>query len=341
MRKFLAVCLCLILLCSTFMGCAEGEQNESISSFSSSENSNMANPETSSFVSGSESDTDFEDKDESKTEQTTNTDVDDNEFIVLMPDKNSKEYFVKLDRPDAIFDVLVIGDTTLNSALRYLCTLADSENLQINLGYATCNETSTDVQLNSLNSGTAEYAYKYCEGIKMGNEEYFSLSDILKKAQWDYVILTQSPVNAGNASKYSGFNDFVAAVKTQIPNSAKIMWCIPWAYSDGCENEEFATYYSASHKEMLNAINNSTSEYPAKNANISKIINIAYLIETLNINGEYLTNGEQIMVGCGQYAVSLAILCTIAGITPDRITWSSPCTLTQFKSITAAIKAMK
>lgn len=339
MRKLLAFVLCLIVICCAFAGCGgNGSTTSDVSSSQSSSDKQTTNSSaTESTTSTSTSSTETSSNSTESKPATKPAELD-NDFVALKPDKNSTEYFVKLDRPDAVYDILVIGDENYKSALRYVSTIADYQNYQINLGCATIAETSTEYQLDSLKNNRVEYGFSISDNIKLGEHKDLSLADILKQAEWEYVILTHSSANAGKAAAYAKFDDFVKEIKAKIPAKAKILWSTPWGFTDSCESQAFKDEYNNSAKDMLEAINTATAEYPKKNSNISGIIDIAGIFSKINANGEYLEKGEQIKIGCGQYAVSLALFVKGTGYSLDKIKWYSPCTDKQFKAITAALK---
>lgn len=271
------------------------------------------------------------------TENKTETKVESIE--ILMPSKNSTDYYVKLDRPDATYRVLIIGDSLTGDSARYLSRIAQSVNYEIILGKAICGNAAVSEQLSAANAG--EKIYGYTKNTKdFTDKGMLNLSEVLSDDKWEYVILSGSKTSGGLEDEYNGLTKFTEYVNGKTSKDCKLAWLMPWAYSKNYASADFKDNFGSDQQKMYECIAKQTNENITSNKDIKFIVPLGTAIQNIrtgNIGEKITQSGFNLRIGIGQYAASYTIYTTLF----DKETGSinhGPCTDGEFDEIKKCVE---
>lgn len=334
MKRYISLLL-VAIFCFCLVGCA-AEDTETSKTQSSASNSSSTvvsekpNTNTSSLANTS-SDSSSSVIEDNNTVDTNTTN--EGNLVIRMPDKNSEDYYVRINIPNGYYKVLTIGGDSSEDSVRYLFNIAKNENYEFTVGSAHTYNSSISQILGFAKNGTEEFKYsKNTKGLPFTKEKQ-KLVDVIKDEKWDIIIIQQSLSLSGVEDSFADLDAYISWIKQNCDADCKIMYAAPWAYAEGYSDNEYSGNYNSSQSEMYNKIQNVAKNKVAKDSRISGVIPIGTAIQNIRNDklGNNIDNGTTgLSLGRGQYAASLTIFCQITGLDANKISYTPPCTKKEF-----------
>ena len=342
MKKYISLLL-VVLLCFCFVGCSDNDVTSSKSEISSSNSTNSIvsqKPNTNNSLVESKPSGDISSNTTSSVTNSVNVGntetTDEGKLVIRMPDKNSNDYYVRINIPDGYFKVLTIGGDSSEESVRYLFNIAKQENYEFTVGSAHTYNSSIAQILEMANNDVAGFRYsKNTKGLPNAVDNQ-KLADIIKDEKWDIIVIQQSLILSGMEDSYLDLDAYISWIKQNSDANCKIMYTVPWAYSDGYNDNEYKAKYDASQMKMYEAIQNVAKNKLAKDSRISKIIPVGTAIQNIRSGklGGSIDNGTTgLCLGRGQYAAALTMFCAITGKDVSKISYTPPCTKNEFDAV--------
>ena len=264
------------------------------------------------------------------------------------------------DRPDAekTLKVLFVGNSFSVDTSRYLYQIAEDAGYRLRIGDAWISGLHLSEMYTYLSCNMRKFTYlENHKGtwttMKSGGSTLWRLTDVLKKAKWDVIILNQYSADTGNIGSFytngsvRGEN-FLSMVTKYIhkrcPNAA-LGYNMTWAFPKYSTISNFDAIYGGSQKQMFRMICDTTKVlldglelsddlpvYGSQKANIKAAAKGADLIDFMIPTGTAIQNARSSYMGDTMnrdmkhlsltYGRYIAGLCTAAslGIPIDGIT---------------------
>lgn len=341
MRKRIISIFLMVIFCLSLVACDKenAKKHASDSSSTTSSESSKLNTNSSNYESKPTNGTNESENVDGLVSNTKKNDSDSSKFTVLMPDIKSTDYYVKFRKVKGDIKVLAIGDEQMQNTIRYLYRIAYSADYDITVGSCITTKSTIEEQLKSAVSDNKDFAFTKVEKDKTADKGTVSLSSALKSEEWNVIVLQQEADIAGVESSYDKLSEYIGLIKKSCKSNCKIVFSSSWAYSNNYYDLTYESNYGANQLNMFEKINTAISN-KAKPSGVDIIAPIGTAIQNIRTSsiGDSIDNDAKLLrAGIGQYAASLTLFCAMTDTPVENVTFTSPCSNTEFASISRCV----
>lgn len=234
--------------------------------------------------------------------------------------------------------VLAIGDNYAVDAMeKYLYDLLKGAGYDtVHLGILYAADGTIDTYSSNVKADSKVYEFRQNNSGKWTKESKVAPSTALKKADWDYVVLQQSGVNAGLETTFGKLGDLTDLVQKQCAD-ATILWHMGWSFRRQSNINGFENY-KYNEKTMYKAIVETVLKHVMRNNEVMGLIPTATTIQNLRtstLRDDLTTDGVR-LTDYGAYAAALTWYAIFTGESAADATYRPSAVKSRFAELAEA-----
>ncbi len=221
--------------------------------------------------------------------------------------------------------ILALGNSFTIDSMQHLWNICKSAGVEeVVLGNLFISGCTLDTHWSKIESGANSYTfYKNTNGKWVTNKKFTAL-DAIKQEEWDIFVFHQNGSGGGFADSYSHLGDIMDYFNKNKTNpDAKMYWHMGWAYQIDSTHGTFELYDKDQMK-MYNMTVSAVQEVIVPNKNFAGIIPSGTAIQNLRTTylGDTVTrDGYHMNYGFGRYQLGLVWCAVLTGGNIDAVNY--------------------
>lgn len=226
---------------------------------------------------------------------------------------------------DGVLKVLAIGNSFTDDTMDLVYPIARSLGVEhIEVGYLYIGNSKLDQHASNARNDAGAYEYRRIHNGEYSNTLSVSIGTALKEENWDFVMLQQQSIQAGQPSSFGNLDYLVAYIKDRVPQTTQLVWNMTWAYHTSYSDSSFAIY-DYDQMKMYDAIVATAQEVIVPNDNFAILIpngtaiqnaRTSYAVDNINRDATHLS------FNFGRYIAALTYVKMITGKSIDSIVYA-------------------
>ena len=328
------ICIYIISLLMSFVGCGGSEDN---SSTNSSLDSNVSSNVSSDSISNSSQDSSLSSESNSDSNSSSETATCEHNYVekeVVQPMalKDGKRKSVcsicSAEQTETLpatksIKILALGNSFTIDSMQHLWNICKSAGVEeIVLGNLFISGCTLDTHWSKIESNAKSYVfYKNTNGSWTSTKKYTVLKAI-QQEDWDVFVFHQNGSGGGFADSYSHLDDIMDFFdKNKTNPNAKMYWNVGWAYQSDSTHGTFKLYDNDQMK-MYNMTVSAVQEVIVPNKRFAGIIPSGTAIQNLRTTylGDTITrDGYHMNYDFGRYQLGLVWCSVLTGGDIDAV----------------------
>ncbi len=225
---------------------------------------------------------------------------------------------------DGWLKILTIGNSFSDDTMEYVYDIAASAGVEnIVLGNLVIGGCSLDTHYKNATEDTAAYTFRHNYMGTWYSKSGVTISEAVGGDDWDFVSIQQVSNDSGRRTTYRYIGEMVAYLRELIPESAKIVWNMTWAYQQDSTHPGFSYYYNDQmqmYSDIVSAVEKKVLteegiDIVAPTGTAVQNARSSYLGDTLTRDGYHLS------LDIGRYIAGMAFVRTLTGLPMDGVTF--------------------
>ncbi|MBQ8620893.1 MAG: DUF4886 domain-containing protein [Oscillospiraceae bacterium] len=141
--------------------------------------------------------------------------------------------------------VLAIGNSYSEDTTYFLYDIAKAYGVEdVVIGNMYIGGCTLEMHCQNIKNNAADYVYMKNDQGEWVHTPGMTLQQGLQDEQWDFVVVHQESMNAGNPDSYGNYlEELIAYVRQNVKDpDCQLVWNLTWAYSTGSANPKFSQY---------------------------------------------------------------------------------------------------
>lgn len=141
--------------------------------------------------------------------------------------------------------VLAIGNSYSEDTTYFLYDIAKAYGVEdVVIGNMYIGSCTLEMHCQNIKNNAANYVYMKNDQGEWVHTPGMTLQQGLQDEQWDFVVVHQESMNAGNPDSYGNYlEELIAYVRQNVKDpDCQLVWNLTWAYSAGSANPKFSQY---------------------------------------------------------------------------------------------------
>lgn len=238
--------------------------------------------------------------------------------ITNPPDDDDKDKPVMLDE----LNLLIIGNSFSEDTMQWVYHIAFEAGVsEINLGVLYIGGSTLGQHFYNARNDLANYEFRTNTDGQWQFEYKCKIGEVLKRSEWEYVVLQQQSIEAGREESFDVLPDLISYVKGIRPN-AQILWNMTWSYDDSFTGENFAVFDYSSAK-MRTAIVEVAQKVIVPNNDIAMLIPTGTAIQNARTSSNRILTRDSMHLDMsyGRYVAGMMLVRQVTNRPIDDITF--------------------
>lgn len=216
---------------------------------------------------------------------------------------------------------LAIGNSHTLDTTQYLQDIAKDLGIKLNLTTMVIGGCTLDYHYETAATDRLAYEYRLSSGSDWTAYEYpCKLSEKVKGGQWDYVMIQTYSKVGGFAESYGKLDAYLDILRGYVPETAKFIWNMTWAYQSDYREEGFYNY-GFDQINMYEKIAKAVKTVILPRKDIVKIVASGTAVQNARSSyiGDALTHDGIHLNPFGRYIAGMTLIKTVTGVSIDNI----------------------